>query len=385
MRPLGDSALARAPDDAVPSVMTSIVSAPAALERAERETDGPVFWRAQAAGWGLFGLVYFLVLLPQSPGPPLALLAFKIVWAATGVGVSSFLWKMYRAVGLIDRPTGVAATLAVPLSAVLAGAWVLSLGAAADRLSGTPHLLFTASSFPFVALNHFLMLLAWSGIYLTLGYRRRSEVEARRALAATALARTAQLEMLRYQLNPHFLFNALNTVRALALEDPSRARDMVGRLSEFLRYALDERRAALVPVREEIRIVRDYLAIEKVRFEERLEATVTLDESVADREIPVFLLHTLVENAIKHGAPREGRLEVDVRVTCEGDRLRLEVSNTGRLAERPGSAPGLGLGNARQRLEGIYPGRASLHLEEKAGRVHAIVLAGSLNAEAAGA
>lgn len=332
------------------------------------------FWRLQAAAWAFLGLVYYLVLLPQSPAPPLALLAFKAVWAATGVGVSSGLAVVYRAARLPDRPPAAALAVALPLSAGLAAAWVLGLGAAADRVAGVPNLLFTPSSLPFVVLNHYLILLAWSAAGLGLAYRQRSEAAARRAVAAQGLARAAQLEMLRYQLNPHFLFNALNTVRALVLEDPARAREVVGRLSDLLRYALAEPRADRVPVRDEVTIVRGYLEIEKVRFEERLDAEVTLDPLAAMFEMPVFLLHTLVENAVKHGTPRDGRVVVRVAVTREGEDLRLVVENSGSLAGGSGEGPGVGLANVRRRLDGAYPGRHRLSLSADGGMVRAVVV-----------
>lgn len=330
--------------------------------------------RLQAAVWSFLGLLYLLVLLPQSAVAAPVLIAFKASWAVSGAVVSSVLGAAYRAARIPDRPAPAALILALPLSAGAAIAWVLGVGAVADRVAGVPHLLYTRSSLPFVFLNHYLILLAWSGAWVGLRYRQRSEADARRALAALGQARTAQLEMLRYQLNPHFLFNALNAVRALVLEDPARARAVVGRLSDFLRYALAERRGDSVAVREEIAIVRDYLDIEAVRFEEQLDAAVALDPAAADLEMPVFLLHSLVENAVKHGEPRDGRLVVRVTADRVGRSLRLAVENSGTLVGPEDDNRRIGLDNVRRRLEAGYPGRHRFTLAGGEGVVRATVV-----------
>ena len=152
------------------------------------------------------------------------------------------------------------------------------------------------------ATSYGITLLAWSALYLAFTYRARLDAETERALRADALASQARLEMLRYQVNPHFLFNALNSIRALIEEDRDKARLMVTELSEFFRYSLLHARSGEIPLEAELEAIRSYLAIQKIRFEERLEVTWEVSAGGAPpARLPGFLVHPLVENAVKHG------------------------------------------------------------------------------------
>jgi two-component system, LytTR family, sensor kinase len=170
------------------------------------------------------------------------------------------------------------------------------------------------------------------------------------------------LQSLRSQVNPHFLFNALNSVRALVVEDPRLAQDAVTKLSELLRYSLQSNKVDLVELSAEIEMVRDYLAIEEIRFEERLRVSFDIDPAALSAEIPSMLLQVLVENAVKHGIaklPRGGIVAVSGRITV--GMLRLEVINSGRV-RAAGKTTGIGLENTRQRLRLLYGDRAWLTL-----------------------
>ena len=180
-----------------------------------------------------------------------------------------------------------------------------------------------------------------------------------KAREATALAHQAQLQMLRYQLNPHFLFNALNSIRAMILREPERARQIVTELAEFLRYSLNGR-GPVSTVGEEMQAIGNYLAIQRIRFEEKLAVTVRVDPEVHAFVLPGFLVHPLVENAVKYGMQTsETPLRIAIEITAEAGGLRIRVSNTGRLvpeapeaggarrdghgAEERDAAPGAGL------------------------------------------
>jgi LytS/YehU family sensor histidine kinase len=191
------------------------------------------------------------------------------------------------------------------------------------------------------------------------------------ALAARAGAHLAQLKMLRYQLNPHFLFNTLNAVTTLNLEgDTATANRVVERLSAFLRHSLDGDPMERVTVLDEMRSLDLYLDIEKVRFAERLRVEVTVDPECREALLPALLLQPLVENAIKHAVARsiEGcSLRLEAR--READRLRLTVADDG-----PGAAPGaietrtgVGLRNTAERLRVLYGDDQALELGIPAG------------------
>jgi len=187
--------------------------------------------------------------------------------------------------------------------------------------------------------------------------------------------REAELRTLEAQINPHFLFNCLNSIRGLVLEDPALAQDMVTRLSNILRYNLRRDVNHTVPLSCEVEAVSDYLALESVRLEERLRVRMAIEPDAAAFPIPAMLLQTLVENAVKHGiAPLPGGGELTVSARLDGQGLALEVDNPGRLAAPHPEASGMGLANARDRLRILYGSGASLRLEDRGGRVAATVL-----------
>ena len=211
----------------------------------------------------------------------------------------------------------------------------------------------------------------WTVLYVALTASRRSrEKEVHMELAL----RDAELRALEAQINPHFLFNCLNSIRGLVLEDPPLAQDMVTRLSNILRYNLHRDPNHTVPLASEVEVVSDYLALESVRLEERLRVRMEIEPAAAAVPIPAMLLQTLVENAIKYGIaplPEGGELRIGARL--DGNALALEVDNPGRIEEGRARS-GVGLANARNRLRLLYGGRASLRLENRDGRVAATVV-----------
>jgi two-component system, LytTR family, sensor histidine kinase AlgZ len=212
----------------------------------------------------------------------------------------------------------------------------------------------------------------WCAIYFIVQeFRRRRSAEVR-ALWAEIAAQQANYRSLKSQLNPHFLFNSLNSVRALIGEDPARAQEMITQLSELLRYTLHAAEMERVTLFEELTAVRDYLAIEKTRFEERLRVRFEIPESALNISVPPMVVQTLVENGIKHGVaqlPAGGELLVHADVAPE--ELLVTVSNTGALPANGNDAGGTGLQNARQRLALLYGEKASLQLAQQNGCVKA--------------
>jgi two-component system, LytTR family, sensor kinase len=194
------------------------------------------------------------------------------------------------------------------------------------------------------------------GVYTMFHFRHRSAaLEARLAIA--------QLDALRSQLRPHFLFNTLNAISVLTLEDPSKARRMVIRLGSLLRRSLDEEEHE-VPLRQELVFLDDYLDIQRARFGDRLIVTLAVDPSAADARVPVLLLQPLVENAIEHGWPeKDATTSIALHAARSDGLLRLSVEDNG---PGPGDATpvreGIGLRNTRERLRQLYGERATMHL-----------------------
>jgi len=206
---------------------------------------------------------------------------------------------------------------------------------------------------------------AWVAIYLAFAMqRRRYQSEVHQAQLGEAL-RAAELRLLRSQLNPHFLFNSLNGLRSLIVDDPERAREAVTQLARLLRYSLAASEDDLVSLARELELVDDYLALESMRLAERLRVERDIEPEACAVRIPAMLLQTLVENAIKHGIAglkQGGALRITAKVV--GAELILQVINP-RPAERPATpdSAGVGLKNASQRLRLLFGERARLHLD----------------------
>ena len=197
-----------------------------------------------------------------------------------------------------------------------------------------------------VALILWLWVAAWAGWHL-LRHRRQSELA---RLRAESQRNALELDALRARLNPHFVFNALNNVRALINEEPARAREVVTRLSNILRHALEHSQRESASLGEELAVVDDYLAVESVHYEERLRVHRDIARDALDAQLPPMLLQLLVENAIKHGIARTpGGGELGVSAWRHDGKLAIEVSNPGRV-DQSGGGHGVGLAYLRTRL-----------------------------------
>jgi sensor histidine kinase YesM len=209
-----------------------------------------------------------------------------------------------------------------------------------------------------------LVFLTWIAVYYSIALiRHRYTVELRHARLAESL-QAAELRLLKSQLNPHFLFNALNGVRALIADEPVRAQESVTQLARTLRYMLDSGREELVTLARELEMVEDYLALESLRLADRLRVVREIDPRATTTRIPFMLLQALVENAIKHGIAqlREGgTLRIVARMVDTG--LVIEVENPRPTPPIAASSEGVGLKNTARRLELLFGTRASIHLD----------------------
>jgi two-component system LytT family sensor kinase len=333
----------------------------------------PSFWPLQMAGWSAYLVMVVATFLPVL-GPDRSawpLIELKTVRTLSGFLLTCGLRLLLRR--FASRGSFLQTALVVVGGAAAGGmVWLTIMSLAFPSSAHMPlPLAERMVPAPREWLDYSLTLLAWSALYLGLRWWQELQDERARALEATALAQQAQLDALRYQLNPHFLFNGLNSIRALIDEDAGRARRMITALSEFLRYPLTSAAGHDVPLATEIAALRNYLAVEQIRFEERLQVTLDIAADAAAAAIPSFLLHPLVENAITHGfssssaaAPLTLRVAARVR---EG-RLCVEVINSGRWRPTHASADrrgtGTGLRNVQSRLEAVAPRAHQFSIDE---------------------
>lgn len=328
--------------------------------------DGQAYYVAQLLGWGLYAAFIYLI-SPGPKGPELA--ANALVWCGCGL-FGTHVLRIYvdrHATHSVAQLTAGFAAAIVLIPAAMVSAQALTLGILNKQqghYSGVvPHF--------FQAV---LIISLWCALYFSARESRKRRAAEMEALRLALLAQVAQFRTLRSQLNPHFLFNCLNNLRELVDEDQERAKQLITRLSDLLRYTLRADSVETVPLKEELAALEDYLALEKIRFEERLRLRYEVTPEALAVRVPPMLLQTLAENGLKHGIaklPAGGELSI-AAVVSDGN-LRIEVTNSGKMAHTSGSTV-IGLENARERLKLVYGEQACLTLDVDSGeRVHAVV------------
>ncbi|MFM5918303.1 MAG: sensor histidine kinase [Novosphingobium sp.] len=298
------------------------------------------FWRLQMAGWG--GALLLRTMSGLANAKELSFLVLVLISTVTGLSITLILSVIYRTL-ISRRPlitwgvTALVLTLAVALYAFI-DAWVNALyngdgGLDFGRVIGLFYLDAT-------------LLLAWSALYYMINFFLQIEEQNDQMIQLENQATSAQLAMLRYQLNPHFLFNTLNSISTLVLlKQTEPANAMLSRLSSFLRYTLVNEPTGRVTVAQEVETLKLYLEIERMRFEERLRTSFHIEPDTSRALLPSLLLQPLVENAIKYAvSPQEAGAEITISTQLVGQNLRITVSDTG---------PGLQSGPASNRLSGV--------------------------------
>jgi LytS/YehU family sensor histidine kinase len=317
-----------------------------------------LFWGIHTLGWTAYGFAQFVgsAVYGKEPG----YVQVIAIAAASGFLLSAPLRWVYRRLWSAGPR---AMLIGSPIAC-----WIVALGWRA--LINTAYMQivkpdWAAEHAPqpleiFVGtLTSMAVLLSWTTLYYGFKFYERLQLEREATLKQSALAQEAQLKMLRYQLNPHFLFNTLNAISTLVLDGQNRTANLaVSRLSEFLRYTLDQDPMKKVTLRQELDALNLYLGIEKLRFGDRLRLEFDVDERAESALVPSLLLQPLVENAMKYAiAPREQGGAVAIIAGIEGRQLRLAVVDDG-----PGLPPavastngrGVGLRNTRERLKVLY-------------------------------
>lgn len=336
--------------------------------------------KLQLVVWPVLAVLYFgFDFGRQGEAEWIELVWRSLTWGLVGLFVSSLLAQLYR---LTKAGTYEAIPFALTaiVGSLVGGVVWLFLFACLDGMLA----LEDGWSLPtewhlehlFVELmDYSLMLLVWHGVLFSATQVARSNEQQRRALELEQRATESQLIALRAQLNPHFLFNALNSAMALVHDAPDRAEDVLQRLAGVLRRSL-AKTGSCVALQDEITLVSDYLGIEKVRFEERLHVELDIDERLRQVRIPPGLVLPLVDNAIKHGLNHsEGGMNLYITATRSRGRLEIVVGNSGTLAQSTHTRSlGLGLTNVRQRVAAEFSDLGEFSLVEVNGSVEARLL-----------
>lgn len=320
-----------------------------------------LFWSLHAGGWAGYGLSQYMGALLW--GKPISYTQVILISSIWGFIVSIPLRYICRS--LWSRPLSFIIPVALAVAYVVAVAHKAVVNWAYSRFyDPNYHVNYWIDLFS-GAISGMYIIAGWMGLYFGVKYYESMQEQREAALQASALAQEAQLKMLRYQLNPHFLFNTLNAISTLILDNRnSTANAAVTGLSEFLRYTLDQDPMKKVTVSQEIEALDLYLNIEKMRFGERLRIEFNIEDEATDVLMPSLLLQPLIENAVKYAvSPREegGRIRIGAHLT--GGMLQLEVSDDGpglQDTTRLQNGRGVGIRNTCERLRVLYAERGEV-------------------------
>ncbi|MFL9481126.1 sensor histidine kinase [Chitinophagaceae bacterium LWZ2-11] len=209
------------------------------------------------------------------------------------------------------------------------------------------------------------IILLWTSIYYVWHYievNTKADID---KIRLESLVKDLELKTIKSHINPHFIFNALNSIRALVDENPIRARTAITELSNILRSSMQAEKVEMAPMERELNIVRDYLALEHIRFEDRLKVEYDIDDDTLDHPVPPMMLQTLVENAIKHGISKQVQGGfIKIKSDFVNNHLELTVRNSGKLNPIPTNSDGFGIASTKSRLKLLYGKNATFELKD---------------------
>lgn len=336
------------------------------------KTGNRNFWIAQLIGWGSFALVNFFMqyaaIMSKNPNSE----TFKLVIANSAIafiggfivttGYRYFIKK--RNLNLLKISTTLLYIIASTIILTLAFLAIVNLLMAVFiEMRLLTALEFFGNFFIFG-----ILMLIWNSLYFMIHYLHSWKNAESEKWQLAASMKEAQLGSLKAQINPHFMFNAINNIRALISVDPDKAKSMLLNFSDMFRYSLVHNDNSLVRIQEELEIVNKYLELHSIQFENKLHYQINSDPLLNDRKIPPMIIQLLVENAIKHGISElpDGGI-VNINVLDEGEALTIQVKNSGSLKTSSSIQKKLGVGlqNIKERLKLIYGEKTKLLLSEE--------------------
>lgn len=335
------------------------------------------YWLCQIAGWSLFILVYIFFYLTLRTRHQEYFYEDLFLLTGIGIVITHLMREVIKHFRLVNTPlnrqviylvllTIIFSLLYATLSSILEG--VLEIEEA--RYEQLP----LYNKILRYSLSSFFLMAVWNLIYFSYHYvekARKSQID---TIRLEALIKELELKTIKSHINPHFIFNALNSIRALIDENPSRARNAITELSNILRSSMQTEKSETVPFEKELNIVKDYLALEHIRFEDRLQIEYQIDEDTLDQPVPPMMLQMLVENAIKHGIGRREKGGVVKVISDFKDNYHeLIVQNSGILNGQM-NGDGFGLSSTKNRLHLLFGEKANFEISQNGGLVEAKVL-----------
>jgi two-component system LytT family sensor kinase len=334
------------------------------------------YWIFQAVGWGSFCLTntFFAWSFQQID---IKFFYHLLIFLALGVMISHLMREVITRAGILQKNLKRQVFLFVGLTltmALLASFLKLESAIQLEILTSKDEQLLNRPDFDYWlnklvlvlsgGFSYFILFFIWNLIYFVYHYVTKSRKQQLDTLRLESLVKELELQTIKAHINPHFIFNSLNSIRALVDENPQRARRAVTELSNILRSSMQSEKMETVTLEKELNIVKDYLALENMRFEDRLKIEYQIDEETLDSPVPPMMLQTLVENAIKHGISKQinGGV-VKVISDFKNDYHELVVQNTGQLNGKV-NAEGFGLSSTTNRLSLLYGDKAKFDIRQ---------------------
>lgn len=326
------------------------------------------YWVFQFVGWGLFALinVFYALLFNRYEAEILQRIFF---FMEIGIIFSHFMREVIRRSSLLLKDL----RRQILTFLLLTIAFSFFITCVASPFEHLFHLRVNPEGKPVSYLSLFItnlisfipLLLIWNAIYFMYHFVMKTRKQELDTIKLEALVRQLELNTIKAHINPHFIFNALNGIRALIDENPARARKAITELSNILRSSLSAEKAETVPLQEELKIVKDYLALESMRFEDRLTIAFDIDDRTLNNPVPPMMLQTLVENAIKHGISKQMKGGVIKIVSqIKDNQHQLLVQNTGHLNGFAKHGSGFGIASTKDRLNLLYGEKASFEINQ---------------------
>ena len=331
-----------------------------------------MYWLFQIGGWGLFALIniFFAYSFEKLPQDQYMIFGRLIIFVSAGIIFSHMMRYIIIGLGVLQKKLEIQILnfILITLVFALLASTLENLLLIQFDLQNKNEREFKDNFFLLVLSGAFsisILFFIWNLIYFMYHFVTKSQKQQLDTLKLEALVKELELKTIKAHINPHFIFNSLNGIRALIDEDPNRARNAITELSNILRSSMQTDKLESVSLEKELNIVKDYLALENMRFEDRLRVEYEIDEDTLDQPVPPMMLQTLVENAIKHGISKQisgGKIKI---VSDFKDSYHeLAVQNTGKLLNGTAKGDGFGLPSTLDRLSLLYGEKARFSIKQ---------------------
>lgn len=334
-----------------------------------------LYWTCQVVGWGIY--VVLIALFNKFRGIDFEVTTYLNLASTFLIGIATS--HLYR--NFIIRFHWLKMAIAQLIPLVILSSFVLSVVFyALHTLVSDLLILGKAFAFEWLDILQNLINLSanyilWTLLYWSFHFIENYRKEEIKNLKWQATINEMELNKIKSQLNPHFIFNSMNSIRAMVDENPIKAKSLITQFSNILRSSLYMERKPLIPFADELSLVKDYLDLEKARLENRLDFELSIDDSCYAFEVPPLLIQTLVENGIKHGiSQRQSGGELKLKAKVDEEKLLVEIANTGELSLNRNGKTGIGLKLSGQRLKLLYGARARLDISSQGDKVIASLM-----------